>query len=107
MILLEQVKKKIAALHTCPAAYILAHAAWSACDHRDVPGPSALTISSRLDSNNINLLSQLQQITTREDYSNSDQAEMLRWLHSRVLQQICSQANQNHCEKISGLGIKI
>lgn len=82
MDLLEKVKFKIAELNTCSAAYILAHAAWSACDHRELPGPSVLEVSHRLDKGNIDLVSQLQNITRCTDYSNTDQAEMLRWLHS-------------------------
>lgn len=82
MQVLEQVKGRINTLQTCDAAYILAHAAWSACDHRMPPGPCAMEVSSKLDSNNRELVFQLQQITNQPDFSNSDQAEMLRWLHS-------------------------
>lgn len=82
MKLLEDVKNKIIYLHTCSAAYILAHAAWSACDHRELPGPSALRVSVALDSSNKELVYQLQQITSCHDYSNDDQAEMLKWLDS-------------------------
>ena len=83
MQLLEAVKKKITYLHTCRGAYILAHAAWSACDHRYLPGPSALEISANLDLGNIELVHMLQQITGMADYSNPDQAEMLRWIHEQ------------------------
>lgn len=82
MELLKKVKQKIASLHTCESAYLLAHAAWSACDHRQLPGPSAMEISSGLDDSNKKLVFQLQHITLFPDYSNSDQAEMLRWLHN-------------------------
>jgi len=82
MMLLEIVKKRIDYLDSCTAAFILAHAAWSACDHREQPGPSALHISYSLDSSNIELVTQLQKITCCDDYSNSDQVEMLKWLHS-------------------------
>jgi len=82
MELLDDIKQKINYLGTCTAAYILAHAAWSACDHRELPAPSALKISVSLDSSNVEMVAQLQQITTCHDYSNSDQAEMLRWLDS-------------------------
>lgn len=82
MVLLDKVKKKIDYLHTCSAAYILAHAAWSACDHRLLPGPSALEISCSLDQDNYDLVVQLQRLSVCTDYDNSAQAEMLRWLHS-------------------------
>lgn len=82
MDLLQRVKQKINSLHTCDSAYILAHAAWSACDHRQIPGPSAMEVSSVLDENNKKLVFQLQQITLFRDYDNSEQAEMLRWLHN-------------------------
>jgi hypothetical protein len=82
MKLLEEVKEKITYLHTCSAAYILAHAAWSACDHRSLPGPSTLEVSAQLDDDNIKLIGDLQRITRKTDYSNTDQAEMLRWLDS-------------------------
>ena len=81
MNVLEEVKKKIAYLTTCSSAYLLAHAAWSACDHRCLPGPSVLDISADLDSECQKYIFNLQQITSFPDYSNSDQAEMLRWLH--------------------------
>jgi len=80
MKLLDIVKTKIVKLHTCSAAYLLAHAAWSACDHRELPGPSALEMSATLDAGNLELVNYLQRITTMDDYSNPDQAEMLRWL---------------------------
>ena len=81
MKLLEIMKEKILYLGGCSAAYIVAHAAWSACDHRSLPGPSVLEVSASLDEGNKELLTQLNQITLFTDYSNSDQAEMLRWLH--------------------------
>lgn len=81
MEILDQVRNKIMYLHTCNAAYILAHAAWSACDHRELPGPSVISVSASLDSSNVELVYRLQQITTHMDYSNDDQAKMLRWLH--------------------------
>ncbi len=80
MELLERVKAKINKLGRCSAAYILAHAAWSSCDHRELPGPSLLRVSVALDPSNTELFFQLNQITTYSDYSNDDQAEMLRWL---------------------------
>lgn len=81
MQLLNEVKAKIQYLHTCTAAYLLAHAAWSACDHRKLPGPSTLQISAALDHSNKHLIAELQRITDQPDYSNRDQAEMLCWLH--------------------------
>lgn len=83
MKLLEEVKQKLIYLNDCSAAFVVAHAAWSACDHRELPGPSALSISATLDNDNIHLIGQLQQITTNIDYSNDDQAEMLRWLNNK------------------------
>ncbi len=80
MKLLDTVKRKISLLGGCSAAYILAHAAWSACDHRKLPGPSTLEISVVLDEGNTRLFFHLNQITGFPDYSNDDQAEMLRWL---------------------------
>jgi len=81
MHLLEEVKAKIIYLSSCTAAYLLAHAAWSACDHRKLPGPSVLQLSAALDHSNKELINQLQRITDQPDYSNRDQAEMLRWLN--------------------------
>jgi len=83
MQILEAVKQKLNYLNDSPAAYLLAHAAWSACDHRELPGPSALRVSAVMDSGNIDLVNQLQRITTCPDYSNDDQFEMLGWLHSK------------------------
>lgn len=83
MEILEQAKQQISYLHTCDSAYILAHAAWSACDHRMYPGPCAMEIGSSLDGTRKQLVFQLQQITNQPDFSNSDQAEMLRLLHAR------------------------
>lgn len=83
MDLLDKVKQKIDSLYSCDAAYILAHAAWSACDHRKPPGPSALEVSAKLDSSNTEIVQQLYDITAHYDYSNADQTEMLRWLHQR------------------------
>lgn len=83
MEILEQAKQKINYLHTCDAAYILAHAAWSACDHRMYPGPSIFEVSCDLDASNKQIIFGLMQIAQQPDFSNSDQAEMLRWLHDR------------------------
>lgn len=83
MEVLELAKERINALHTCDSAYIIAHAAWSACDHRMQPGPCAMEISSKLDERHTRLVFQLQQITVQPDFDNSDQAEMLRWLHKK------------------------
>lgn len=81
MNILEQVKQKITSLYGCDSSYILAHAAWSACDHRNFNGPSALAVSTGLDSGNKGLVNRLYDITSHYDYSNVDQAEMLKWLH--------------------------
>jgi hypothetical protein len=83
MQLLDEVKNKILYLDTCTAAYLLAHAAWSACDHRKLPGPSTLQISAALDRSNKHLVTELQRITGHPDYSNRDQSEMLRWLNDK------------------------
>lgn len=83
MDILERTKTKIASLSGCSAAYLLAHAAWSACDHRELPGPSFLELSSTLDGSNKELAWQLMNISVLGDYSNRDQAEMLYWLHDR------------------------
>lgn len=83
MQVLDNAKAKISQLSGCHAAYLLAHAAWSACDHRELPGPSCLETSSTLDASNKELLFSLQQISCLPDYSNSDQAAMLRWLHEQ------------------------
>lgn len=80
MEILEIAKKRLNFLDTCSAAYLLAHAVWSACDHRKIPGPSTLEISVVLDKSNTELFFKLNEITTFSDYSNDDQAEMLRWL---------------------------
>ena len=82
MNLLEQVKGKITELHTCDAAYILAHAAWSACDFRMLPGPCVFKVSVALDGGNAELISKLQRLSLEVDFHNGDQAEMLRWLHT-------------------------
>jgi len=81
MDLLEEVKGKIADLHTCDAAYILAHAAWSACDFRMLPGPCVFEVSVSLDAGNAVLISRLQRLSLENDFHNGDQALMLRWLH--------------------------
>lgn len=81
MKILDVVKERILSLNTCSAAYLLAHAAWSACDHRKLPGPSALEISVVLDEKNTRLFFHLCQISGFHDYSNDDQAAMLHWLH--------------------------
>jgi hypothetical protein len=81
MKLLEEVKNKISYLEHCSSAYILAHAAWSACDHRLINGPSILECTGKLDTSNRILINELQQITSYDDYSNADQASMLAWLH--------------------------
>lgn len=83
MKLLEQVKEQLLALHSCDSAFILAHAAWSACDGRKLSGPSCLEISAGLDDTNKTLVAKLNGITMQTDYSNSDQSEMLRWLHAQ------------------------
>ena len=80
MQILESVKRQLTRLHTCSSAYVLAHAAWSACDHRALPGPSLLEISSQLDESNKRLVNHLMHISSSVDYRNDDQAEMLRWL---------------------------
>ncbi len=80
MEILELVKERITYLSHCSGAYRMAHAAWSACDHRDLPGPSVLEISVGLDEGNKELYFKLCKIITYPDYSNDDQAEMLRWL---------------------------
>ena len=80
MDLLEEVKNKIADLHTCDAAYILAHAAWSACDFRMLPGPCVFEVSVSLDAGNAELVSRLQRLSLENDFHNGDQALMLRWL---------------------------
>lgn len=83
MKLLETIKQRISSLSGCEAAYILAHASWSACDHRKFSGPSALQTSSALDSSNQELVWMLYAITSQADYSNNAQAAMLRWLNER------------------------
>lgn len=83
MEILEQLKTKIDYLGHSDAGEILAHAAWAACDHRGIPGPSILRASTVLDARNNELLRDLHMITAMPDYSNADQAQMLRWLHER------------------------
>lgn len=83
MKLLNVVKDRISSLGGCSGAYLLAHAAWSACDHRKLPGPSSLEISVVLDEKNTRLFFHLCKISGFHDYSNDDQAEMLRWLHEK------------------------
>lgn len=100
MDILEQAKQKIVYLHTCDSAYIIAHAAWSACDHRMYPGPCAMDISSGLDSENREIVFGLQNITNQPDFSNSDQEAMLHWLHARGYSKWLAKKFKTHAKKL-------
>lgn len=83
MELLDEMQKKIEWLGHCDGAYIMAHATWAACDHREVCGPGALTLSHKLDPGNKERVDALNRITLQNDYNNCDQADMLKWLHDK------------------------
>lgn len=71
MKLIDSVLDQIQCLEKSKAAYILAHALYSACV--GTPGPSLLKVSVALDSNNRELFCKLVQIAFEPDYSNSAQ----------------------------------
>lgn len=91
MNLLDRIEKKIESLGRSGGAYVMAHATWSACDHRKVCGPSSLEISVALDPSNKELVDQLNRITQESDYCNEHQAAMLNWLHEHKFSEYVAQ----------------
>lgn len=81
--LINEMMAQIEYLHRCNAAYLMAHALYSACHHGDFPGPNILNLSSGLDRGNKELVGRLLYLTSEPDYSNDAQDNARDWIEAR------------------------